>query len=143
MMSGPARSGSLYWLTSVPQTPAISTFISAASAGISGRSISRNSVVDAAVLSAARDFSDTRSSSGPLGSRDCIQSPRTVSTCRRRHGAPLERGVEPGVRLPDVALEDLPAIVLGQPVERVETRLVVVEHPPGERVHRRHAAQHL
>src|SRR5437764_1405681 len=26
MMSGAPRSGSLYWLTSVPQTPAISTF---------------------------------------------------------------------------------------------------------------------
>src|SRR5438045_633263 len=47
MMSGAPRSGSLYWLTSVPQTPATSTFSSAASGGISGRSNSRSSVVDA------------------------------------------------------------------------------------------------
>src|ERR1043166_5349982 len=56
MMSGAPRSGSLYWLTSVPQTPAISIFRSAASAGISGRSNSRSSVVDAPTFTAARVF---------------------------------------------------------------------------------------
>jgi hypothetical protein len=59
MMSGPARSGKRYWLTSVPHTPATSTFIRAASGVISGRSISRNSVVDGAIFNAARTFSDT------------------------------------------------------------------------------------
>src|SRR5205807_1114064 len=57
MMSGAPRSGSLYWLTSVPQTPAISTFSSAASDGISGRSKSRSSVVEGPTFRAARDLS--------------------------------------------------------------------------------------
>src|SRR5207248_1654771 len=57
MMSGAPRSGSLYWLTSVPQTPAISTRSSAASEGTSGRSNSRSSVVDGPTLTAANDFS--------------------------------------------------------------------------------------
>src|SRR5262245_46673968 len=56
MMRGALRSGSLYWLTSVPQTPATSIFSSAASGGISGRSNSRSSIVDGPVFRAASDF---------------------------------------------------------------------------------------
>src|SRR6266550_8779658 len=56
MMSGAPRSGSLYWLTSVPHTPAISTFSSAASDGMSGKSNSRSSVVDVPTFTAARVF---------------------------------------------------------------------------------------
>src|SRR5258705_8035578 len=56
MMSGAPRSGSLYWLTSVPQKPAISTLRRAASEAMSGRSNSRSAVVDGPTLRAASVF---------------------------------------------------------------------------------------
>src|SRR5436190_2470341 len=80
MMSGAPRSGSLYWLTSVPQTPATSIFSSAASGGISGRSNSRSSVVEGPVFTAASDFpvavmsSKSTRSFGASGSFDPLAS---------------------------------------------------------------------
>ena len=95
MISGPSRSGSLYWLTSVPQTPATSTFISAASGGMSGRSSSRSSVVDGAVFNAASTFSDTRKSSSNLYAnsgiyvlaREQCQRDATTAAARRSSAA--------------------------------------------------------
>src|SRR5919198_250519 len=57
MTSGPRRSGSRYWVASVPQTPATSTFTRAASSGPGGRSSSRSSVVDGPAFTAATIFS--------------------------------------------------------------------------------------
>src|SRR3979490_3325865 len=52
--------GVLYSLTSVPQIPATSIFIKAASSGISGMGYSRISVLLGATLTAARTFSTTQ-----------------------------------------------------------------------------------
>src|ERR1700704_2153047 len=51
--------GVLYSLTSVPQIPATSIFIKAASSGMSGMGYSRISVLLGATLTAARTFSTT------------------------------------------------------------------------------------
>src|SRR5690242_7019581 len=118
MISGPARSGSLYWLTSVPHTPATSTRISAASGGMSGRSISRSSVVDAATFNAASTFSDTQRtslSSPPAADRRGTLRPYR-GTCQRAAG---QDRPETRVGLLHVALEQLAAIVVAQPGERV------------------------
>src|SRR4029078_1876900 len=140
MISGPARSGSLYWLTSVPQTPAISTFINAASGGMSGRSNSRSSVVDAAVFNAASTFSGTRTLlTASVGTYECTPSLGPVS--RGRGGAaPLQRRVEQRVGLPDVAVEDLAAVVIGQPVQSDEPRLVSVHNTSAHAIACRHLA---
>src|SRR5947199_6630784 len=57
MITGAADGGVLYSLTSVPQMPATSIFISALSAGISGIGNSRISVLLGPVLTAASTLS--------------------------------------------------------------------------------------
>src|SRR3954470_20411239 len=57
MMTGAGVGGVLYSLTSVPQIPATSIFISALSSGMSGIGYSRNSVLLGPVLTAAITFS--------------------------------------------------------------------------------------
>ena len=57
MITGPDITGLAYIFTSVPQIPATSTFINAPSSGMSGIGNSRNSVVLAAVRTAAKTCS--------------------------------------------------------------------------------------
>src|SRR5262245_9335244 len=158
MMSGAPRSGRRYWLTSVPHTPATATFSSAASGGISGRSISRNSVLDGPTFIAVNTFFDNPAP--PPKTRSERSSPRaqkadfrgSLAACQTPRGRPplhgvrlflpaLENRAQTRINLDDVLLLNLPAIVVGQPRHRVEARLVVVEEPPGLRIDGRDAAE--
>src|SRR5204863_5507923 len=97
--SGPFRSGRRYWVTSVPHTPATSTFISAASSAIGGRSSSRSSVVDGPTFTAARTFSDTRNSRGRP------RRPTRPTRPRLYHGALDE--ADPTARADDLSGADV------------------------------------
>ena len=141
MMSGPPRSGSWYWLTSVPQTPATSTFSSAASGGMSGSSNSRSSVV-AGPLSArpalvptpgylrqvesgscSRGRQAVRRARGSLDSASMccplrtVEPPTGLSSCTPASvsSSPAAPGrAQTRIRLLDVLLEDLLPVAVGR-----------------------------
>src|SRR4051794_11971873 len=92
--------GVLYSLTSVPQIPATSIFIKAASSGTSGMGYSRISVLLGATLTAARTFSTTEAISTNdhnARGRHSRRGPRAV-----KGDLHAIRSPRPGWRGPDV-----------------------------------------
>src|SRR3954468_8979895 len=106
----------------------------AASGGIGGRSISRNSGGDGATFSAARTFSDNSRTSRKvtLRTRDTGEGLYFHSTEGVNAPTAQDRA-ETRIRLHDVLLENLAPILLRQPADGIEARLVVVEEPAGLR----------
>src|SRR6266487_3046739 len=99
MIGLPPLNGRRYWLTSVPQTPATSTFNRAASSDISGRSNSRNSMVDGPTFMAASVVSVTTITS--YGLYDALVYVRHKRRATRV--LPLERYSDVGAALVAVA----------------------------------------